>query len=382
PPPPRDDVALWLIDLHPVDFARHPSAARLEDNLALLANFLWQHTRPVDRLRFARAWWETFRRRECENPGGARLPYEDFREFARRAGDRCYRGMLRAAEIADRRWERGNRKLIIADRAADNGALGPIACRGVAELGRDRIEALRDDPERSCASSGFDDALPRCEFRAMRFPPPSGSSRIFGHRWTPARRAWEMGHAFVRRGIGAARPLWFSSHGAGECLLTEEIPAAVSLAAILSAANRDSSPNGRERDAFDVRLREIARTLADRLRLMRDARFAHRELTAERVLVSAGDGPRGLWFAGMESVHRGSRFAWLFRRRFRRMLGRFEADLRGRPGVTLMLRARFLRRFLGPDFRNGWKRTWRDVAREAARFDSQHIEDADRATCH
>ncbi|MEX0701892.1 MAG: lipopolysaccharide kinase InaA family protein [Planctomycetales bacterium] len=402
-----DDATIRLIDLHPVDFVRRPTARQIEGNLALLANFLWRHTRPVDRMRFARAWWEMFRRLERERPRGARGNYADFREFVERAGRRCYEGMLRAADVADRRWRRGNRKLIIAD-SRD----GRVACRAVAEFGRPWIEETRDDPERLLSASAVRDwnsrdgaariaavtcrvaGLPlHCACRVMPLDAENSkkpNSWFAADRWAPSRRAWEMGHAFLRRGIGAARPLFFVSTttaaaAAGravqrpgcsfrrEYLLTEEIPDAVSLATLLAAVD-DGSP-GESRD----RLRRTARLLGDRLRLMRDARFVHFDLNAENVLVPRAANPSGLWFSGMESVHRGSRWPWLFRRQFSRMLARLEVDLHYRRSLTATLRLRFLRRFLGARFAD-WKRVWREVAREASRLVSGNIDkDADRA---
>ena len=284
-------VRLWLIDLHAVVFQRHVSARRLCGNLSLLSHFFLSRARPSERARFFKGYWPLLQGRgQVTGRSRVRLPEIERKELARLAEETCRRKSTEAFRKGDRKWSRGNRRLIIRRTEAGSS-------RGLASLGEALIESIARDPEgfveglaaaaeasagagtgrgsaargtmrirvdappaalpqqvpsetvtagAGCARTGhpvvqFDaelevDGLPlHGEVQVWPTTPASEWQSWLGlEAITPARAAWETGHALFRRGLKVARPLVCgeqaqSAGGGLSWLMSEKLPAAVPL---------------------------------------------------------------------------------------------------------------------------------------------------------
>ncbi|MBW3541006.1 MAG: ATP-binding cassette domain-containing protein [Planctomycetes bacterium] len=414
-------VSLWLIDLHGLTARRRLSQRTCEKNLCELGFFFAERTTPADRLRFLEAWHATLREADGARRSGAgavaraRAADTAFRDTVRRIGRR-FEGLLQSAHRrVDRKWRRDNRRLIRADR-------GRRRCRGLAELGRELLEAVRDDPagvlrvneghltttsgsppwqggvggglqvERFV--TGADPPWPplskggkvdatlafggvRRPVIVVEFPPCQWFRGAF--RQCPARRGWEMGHALLRRGIATPRPLVYVDAGrdGGPAFLVLERPDEAEPAADLLA--RQDCDNEARHEIERRALRAVLPLAADQLRRLHDAGFEHCSLSASSFLVApCGSGWR-IWFSGTEGVYFKGRLSVCRRlRALRELAGRIGTpSWLGKPpdaarpaqaghyerGLTTADRLRFLKSYLGREFRAQWKNVWRRAAR-------------------
>ncbi|GAB4146873.1 MAG: hypothetical protein Tsb009_19760 [Planctomycetaceae bacterium] len=301
---------LWLIDLHAVHTSRRLSISQMERNLGLLANFFSHFAQASDRLRFFRAYWKAV----CEtvpagNDSASTDKDSDFTQLSdfplnfihtlKRVEAFCEQSVRLAHEAADRKWLRANRRLIIADTAK-------TACRGLAELGVERLHAWRDRPEFL-----FNDELIRqwhvreSNRQQATIGSPIGTieslhveSRLIAGKehalqprnsreWTPARRAWEMGHALLRRGFQVPRPLAFISTleqpgKLREYLITENLTASdtVSFTKFLKRSSENSADSQWER-----LLSRGIELFARQLWKLHEYGFLHTELTGDSVFL-------------------------------------------------------------------------------------------------
>ncbi|MGH7127798.1 MAG: lipopolysaccharide kinase InaA family protein, partial [Planctomycetaceae bacterium] len=262
----------------------------------------------------------------------------------------CRRAARRAYRKGDRKWSRGNRRLIIADTPA-------CQCRGVVELGREQLTRLRDEVLNNPRLTGGGPATGL---------PPVVLEAIVEH----PRRAWEIGHAFLRRGIHTPRPLWFveATDGSASVLVTDGVPGAVSLsmAAARAPSNSDAKEAGLGRDVEHAHgglvteslLRQAAGNLGVQLRRMHEHGFDHRRLTAETVLVRPHDGH--VWLTDLEHA---VPLRWRQQARIVTALARLEHSLPNDPALGRTHRLRFLLRYLGHQRRREWKSLWLAVSR-------------------
>jgi hypothetical protein len=124
-------------------------------------------------LRFARRYLEESL---LNSPGHDRMHY---RRTVRELAGRAVRYSETAWKKADRKWSRGNRRVVIIRQAN-------FELRGVALLGRPLLERLA-----------------RCEGDPTVESPADWQWIEF----SAARRVWELGHALLRRGVRVAEPL-------------------------------------------------------------------------------------------------------------------------------------------------------------------------------
>ncbi len=163
-----DGARLFLIDLLPLR-TEAMTPQRRWSMLGMLATSLSPHASRADRRRFLDAYSKSL---------GVHDDPRTVEAF-------CAAEVVRRQSRADRKWRRGNRHVAILD--ADG-----IACRGLAEIGRETLVAWRNSIARGEAAS-----LPKtATLRRL----PAGNA---------AREAWENGHALLRRGMPVARPLMF-----------------------------------------------------------------------------------------------------------------------------------------------------------------------------
>ncbi len=212
-------IRLKLIDLQGVRPRRNwgvvfRRAARARWDLFGLFNF-FQTAGRADRWRFLDAYLREDHADSATTPASdsssavARAEHRSRRRLAWQIEAFCCNALRREQIRYDKKWQRSNRRLIVADSPG-------IRCRGLAILGTDQVLELRANPDalfradrvrlwlrrtNSVRAAVVDlwaagRAL-RCEVRE--------TSRPLGWRdllprlgWSPTRRAWEMTHALRR----------------------------------------------------------------------------------------------------------------------------------------------------------------------------------------
>lgn len=373
---PRASLRLWLIDLHAVETRKEIGLREIEYNLSLLNNSLHHYASQSDRLRFFRAYWECLSKPTSSASSlPRRLADRPLLQILRRIERYCRRALCRGIDKADRKWARGGRRVIVADRNARR-------CRGLACLGRDWIAAVRDQPqqffERECVSAWqhrseiervadfeLNVSAERLACRAVAFETPPGRkyTALF-RRHSLARHSWEIGHQLLRRGINTPQPLMFVETKSGtQYLLTESDPSAIPLSRFLQQAATPAAGSRRE-----GRLRDCTRHLAGQLRRMHAERFEHGELTPANIRVSIEPSSCRVWLLAM---HRVRRRRWMQRPQVAQQLADLDGGLRSICSIRNTHRLRFLRRYLGDRYRSEWKRLWRAVD-NCSRAESLH----------
>jgi hypothetical protein len=222
-------------------------------------------------------------------------------------------GAHRGWKRADRAWRRGNRHV----RKLDNVRGG---CRGVAALSLAWLKTVRDDPEGLFRENVLVWHKQSAKHRVAqieldnRLVAPAGSAFIkcveqrgLLQRWlahfrdSPVRRAWEFGHALLRRQVDTPRPILFVERREGKTrrcyLLTEAVPETVNLSDFLQS-HWPLMSQCAQRAWLDVHLRR----LAWQMRRLHSSGFDHRDLKFPNMLVSCGaDDPR-IWLLDLDGM--------------------------------------------------------------------------------
>jgi len=302
------------------------------------------------------------------HPEADRALRDSFSKMARRVEGSCRRAVVKAYRGGDRKWVRGNRRLIIADKSG-------VHCRGIAAVGRSRLVALRDDPESLFADGNVlfwcrrtaTERVAVVRLCGEKFDTSCHVKLIEGSRqlasfWpfrsqSPFRKAWEGGHALERRWLETVQPILFleTKHGSHRrhCLVTKRIQNAIPLSEFLR--NRFHNATHADQESW---LAFFVSRLAGEIVWMHAAHVDHQALTAENILVAEGIRPDRLWWHGLAHV-RCRR--WLSRRRIVCGLSSLNASVREMRRLRATHRLRFLRRYLGSQFRSDWKNYWRQI---------------------
>jgi hypothetical protein len=386
-------IQLKLIDLQGLRSRRKWSlpfrrAARARWDLFGLFNFCGDATRAA-RSRFLNAYLtETRGLADTTRPSGRRAESDRAEHrrrvrLARRIEAFCRRALQREQLRHDRKWQRSNRRLVVADSPG-------VRCRGLAILGTDQVLELRANPDTLFRpdrvrlwlrrTEGVRAAVIdlwaagcalRCEARETTRP-WNWRDLLPLRRWSSTRRAWEMGHALKRRGVSTPRMLLYLeertvSH-VREILVGERSGRCVTLPTFL--AHQFPSLSVRQRETW---IRATVRQLAGELARMHEFSLVHRGLAAGDILVgvdpaqvgvqSAGIQTSGVQIAGVERIER-RRFA--SRRSGCQALGQLDASLPAFAERRHTHRLRFLKKYLGERFAADWKSVWRSVGRRGA----------------
>ena len=374
---PDDSVRLWLIDLHALGGRQKFSIGRVERNLSLLNNFFVGHSSATDRLRFLRSYWRTLdalSKATPSSPPAHNRFSAPFAHVARRLEEYCWNAVLQSYWRGDKKWVRGNRHLVIAN---TNSA----QCRGVSILGASRIEHIRENPEQlfdakmvhswhrrsstrrvARVDVDVDGKTIPCYVTAIRTEKNVRSSGRVGS-YSQLRRAWEAGHAMLRRRINTAKPLLYVETGSSgdfeQYLLTEAISDAVPLPDFLEERLEQSSAIKQE-----AWIGRYLTRLAGQLGWMHRCGVDHQNLSADNILVSEDPEVCQLWFLGLANVHLRRR---LSQSQVLASLTRFNGSVcsnqRSSRWIRRSHRLRFLRRYLGSEYRNQWKLFWRQIER-------------------
>lgn len=181
-----DELRLFLIDLLPLR-RQTVTARRRWSMLAMLATSLSRFSTPADR--------EMFLQKYAAALG--------VRDDPARLSACCAKEIAARQSRADRKWRRGNRHVAILD-------TNSVACRGLAEVGHETLLAWRNAIVRGDAAT----LPPSVMLRRL----PTG---------TAARACWQTGHALLRRGIPATKPLLFlEDRGSGTIISDGTSPCA------------------------------------------------------------------------------------------------------------------------------------------------------------
>jgi hypothetical protein len=180
----------------------------------------------------------------------------------------------------------------------------------------------------------------------------------FGGR-TYARHAWELGHAFLRRGISTPKPLAFvdrtDRQKPQEYLLTEGIPRSTNLATYLRE-RVSQMPMNTQRQWLHANSAQLAR----QLQKLHECRYDHRDLKATNILVSEDPVEAKIWLLDLDAVRR---WLWLPQLRVVQNLARLNASCLLQPVVRHSDRLRFLLAYLGRRQKQEWKPLWNRIAR-------------------
>ncbi|MSR60573.1 MAG: hypothetical protein EXS05_23515 [Planctomycetaceae bacterium] len=391
---------LSLIDLHAVRFHATLSQRRRDRNTAALHQFFAGRSTRADRLRFWKAYHEglasegfSSNDRNCDRINGRTGRAAFVKECTRI--ERLLDGAAEAGwRRADRAWKRGNRHV----RRADSRG---IRCRGLATLDPRWLQSIRDNPEwlferhlvRWCKRSGrhqvaevampFSDSSDlqsvgdKTQVKTSRGTGPDTGpigafwKRIAGRgllsrlvtkwRMSPVRRAWEVGHALLRRGIETPRPLIFvetgSAPGAPSYLLTQSI--GPGLTATEFFQKEWPLFTAEQRIAW---IRGHARRLARSVRRLHDSGFDHRDLKFPNLLVSADPADDRVWLLDLDAVGKWPKLPGI---RARQNLSRINVSAMQVAGISRADRLRFLKWYLGSRFADEWKQWWRVISRRS-----------------
>ncbi|MBI5757239.1 MAG: hypothetical protein HZA46_01830 [Planctomycetales bacterium] len=379
----EDDLPrLFLIDLHAAKFRGSLSRRQRLANIAALHQFFAGRITPADRLRFWRAYdgdggqWTVDGGRIAKTDPQPELIDSRLSTLDSYFATTAERGWQRA----DRAWARGNRHV----RKLDT----PTArCRGLATLDVTWLKSLRENPKQLFAAATHLCKQTHTRRVAAVLLPENVragggywkcleshgvAARLLSRfRWSPVRRAWEIGHALLRRNIPTPRPLMFVERDDGNdqrlYLLTESVPDTITLEQFVGTR------------AVTNEVGELVRKLADIIQRLHEAGFDHRDLKWSNILVHnegpvtlaphprplspcRGEGSNGVWLLDLDAVRQ-----WRWMPRFRRVqnLSRLAVSSLQHAAVRRTDRLRFLRCYLGDRFTTEWKSWWRQIARRA-----------------
>ncbi len=359
---------LFVIDLNAARFHRVLAPAARRRNLALLYRSMALIATLADRLRFFQAYSAELSAAAADRDEINRL------EAACRAS--AHAGWRRA----DRAWRRGNRHV----RQLDTPATG---CRGLAVLDAQRLAMIRDNPE-SLFAEQLDYWCKRSGRHRVAAVTPllQGSSslafwkcidyrswydRLLGRfRESAVRRGWEIGHAFLRRGIATPMPLLFvEARGPGlrrDYLLTEAVRHSTTLAEFCAAQWPRLLPVQQRHWKLG-----LTRRLALQLRRLHECRYDHRDLKFQNILVSQDPAADAVWLLDLDAVR-----AWPWRSRSRAVqnLARLNVSSLMRTMFQKTDRLRFLKTYLGVRFAAEWRNWWRAIACRSRKkqYQNQH----------
>lgn len=367
-------ASVFLLDLHPLAKLKSLRLWHAEQMLGQLNHFISRFVSRADRLRFFDEYW-FYLSSACRE-----LYYhakQTRREIEQSIEQRCHRVQLQSWNKADRKWRRGNRRLLIHHSNS-------LHARCLSSLGTDFLEQLVKTPDRlfkqpfqlnwikqsnhrKVSRVGFPlDGTMHHAFYKMLTVSPSREVLFRFQGGSHVRQAWEFGHALLRRGIPTPKPWAFveqkCEHESRHFLLTEAASNSVALSAFYDVYLR-------EMDSVDAHrwIKRHAKSLGTIIAQLHASRFDHRDLKSNNVMVSHDFSETKLLLLDLDAVRR---WPVLPRLRVIQNLARMNRSTLDCPVVSLTHRLRFLKSYLGERFSQNWKNLWMDIAK---RIDSSQI---------
>jgi Lipopolysaccharide kinase (Kdo/WaaP) family/Protein of unknown function (DUF1570) len=348
---PDDSIRLSLIDLQRVRRHRFLQIVSARGDLFGLYNSFNAVAGRSDRRRFFKSYWTELSANPAAGPGQKDLGESS---TARKLEARCTRTLRRAQIQNDRKWQRPHRRLIVADRGAQQA-------RGLAVLGQAAILKYCDNPDllfhetsirfwrrrsTDCRSAVVNLVVggtsAACDVREARRR-LNWRDFIFGSDSSDTRKAWEMGHALIRRRIDAVRPLLYLRTRTVSCvrefLVTEPSDGMVTLAVYLTHHLPRMAPVEREAwiDRQSVRL-------AGLLNQLHQYSLVHTQLTAGNILVGVDQNDPRMRIGGVQHVTRKRRIT---PRDLASEFSQLDSSLGGVDEIGSAHRLRFLKSYLG-----------------------------------
>lgn len=221
---------------------------------------------------------------------------------------------------------------------------------------------LKSDPDRRAALVKLEHAGEHVIWFAKETSTRSWRVRLAAHfSHCRAANAWHQGLVMRACGIRTPRPIAYATRtrqGAfHEYLLTESLADSFNLRDWL-VNFRQQSPSTSARDNRTLLIRNLA-TLVQSLHLHR---FDHRDLKSSNILVTDSVSGPVCWIIDLDGVWR---WPCLPMQRKVQNLARLWVGVRQNDCVTLSDALRFLKNYLGHDWRSQWKSYWRTIARRA-----------------
>ncbi len=335
-----DELHLWLVDLAPLRFLRSsPSVAEIANNLGRLRHSLLEQLSLTDQAAFFQAYWRRF----TGHLAGRTPPWSGDQHSAwSDLAQRCDLVARAAWSEMDRAWARGNSKQIVI-------TTPQVHCRGLARLGRERLERLcrLADVHESAGesiplstrqiSSASDEQSLVIVTRRTR-----SASNDTETGW--ARHCWEIGHALERRWIAAPVPVY----------MLDSRPSAAREQEV--AFLKETSWNSLRSVCNDANaLSDIAPRVIDLLKRFHDLGFAHSALNLAEIEACQKDERRQCRFASLDFIRRLGTVSQAQRCADLQPLA---AEISRLHGVSLSIKLRGLKRYLGPSEAADWKRCW------------------------
>lgn len=373
---------VFLLDLHPTFQTKRFRRSHAGQMIGQLNHFLSRFASRADSLRFFDAYWYflSTSRRELFFPVGSTRD-----EYVRHLAQICDDVQAQSWLKADRKWRRGNRRLLIHSSSQRHS-------RCVSMMGKRFLRDLSDCPDRLFEQPFQLEWVKNSDHRKVaRVGIPLDSQNVhayykmqtlskFRHAafsfqgGSHVRQAWEFGHAFLRRGIPTPKPLAFVERNEGpECrhyLLTEAAPNCVALSAFYDVYLHEMPA----RDANDW-LNRHARKFGEVIAKLHAARFDHRDLKSNNMLVANDFSRTEISLLDLDAARR---WVVLPQARVTQNLARMNRSTLDCPTVSLTHRLRFLRSYLGSHFQSEWKSYWKRIAKRAVKFTQQSLaSDAD-----
>ncbi|MBS0263169.1 MAG: hypothetical protein JSS02_14590 [Planctomycetes bacterium] len=367
---------LWLIDLHRVYFREQLTDHQRYRNLTFLHQFFAGFSTRADRLRFYQAYlrvWNAGR----QSATGTTKPSRRVDQAHDIATLESYleSGAEKGWKRADRAFRRGNRHVKKLDNSRSR-------CRGVAALDAGWLKGLRANPEQLFGGESIVWHKQSAKHRVAEIQVPAAAGPSLGRafykciervglwrnwlspfRDAPVRKAWEFGHALLRRQIDTPRPLVCvekcEEQPRRSYLLTEAVPATLTAADFLRQTWPTLSPV-EQRQWVTVH----SRRLAVQMRRLHDAGFDHRDLKFSNLLVSEVTDDARVWFLDLDGMRRWKR---LPDQRMVQNLARISISARAHGLGSLADRVRFLKWYLGAHRAADWKTWWHRITETSAR---------------
>ncbi len=371
---PNTPIQLSLIDLQRVRRRRLLPFWMARGDLFGLYNSFNVIAGRSERRRFLAAYWTEATAADSRLVGfGLAHGDEYLRKTARRLEAFCVHAIRREQIQNDRKWQRPHRRLIVADR-------GWQKARGLSALGQANVLKFRDHPDALFQAGTIRFWRRRLrDGRAAVVDLPVGgkavacdvceTNRPFGwrdflfiSRWSETRRAWEMGHALIRRRIGAVRPLLYVQSRTLSCvrefLVSEPADGLVTLAVFLAHCLP-----GLDLASRNAWIDRVSRRLAAEVGRLHQFSLVHGKLTTTNILVGVEPNDPRVQIAAVQNIVRKRRIK---PRHIVLELSQLETSLARASAVRPIHRMRFLRACFGARCGAEARRTWRAVKAELA----------------
>jgi serine/threonine protein kinase len=371
---------LFLIDLKGITRHKSLSLQQIKLNLGQIYYSIGRELSEYDCRVFWEHYWENL------NPNFQQLLISSAAHIKHASAAEAVLQMLipafrahveQSLQVADRKWSRGNRRLIILQQSAKT-------CRGLAKYGKHHLQQLMQSPQTVLNNAISCDWVKQSSSRSiaqMKLPVTDGHIEHvyvkqmemsivkswfpqWGKQYQPVRQCWEMGHALLRRKIPTPTPEWMIESRNGwkyqGILATQALPESVALSAYLEVYLPDWPITQTEN--WIVR---YSAPIALSLATLHQSRFDHRDLKSNNILVSRDSNATAYWLIDLDAMRK-----WpisLPESRRIQNLARLAFDAEKSPAIRQTHLLRFLKAYLrqsaGYDYSDAdWKRVWKLIA--------------------